>query len=207
MEKVRLWKLPGRAFVSPDGKPKPAKFFLAPKYPHMGPWESVIWEDFLLTTDLKFVAVWYDVRVGPGFDPGEGYEDYIREMAKALTKLRIDACAQGEKYCWVFEVKPRAGRSALGQVISYAHWIQRDYPPPLPLRLAVVCREIDPNMPPVYESRGIVVFVVPETLERPRVIGPYSPKKYKKGRATSSVSVRELYSGLSRILRRSRGVV
>jgi len=141
-------------------KPKDAWEFLWPKYPHMGPMESWIWDRFLTTTKLKFKKLEYDVRVGPGYVPNWVKDPKIAEMAKALTQLRIDVVGETEDAIWIFEVKPRAGRSALGQLISYAYWYEREYKPKKPLKLAVVCKEVDHNLIPIFESRGIYVFVV-----------------------------------------------
>ncbi|MHC1600500.1 MAG: hypothetical protein ACXQS5_06760 [Candidatus Methanospirareceae archaeon] len=81
-------------------------------------------------------------------------------MAIALTQLRIDAVGETPREIWIFEVKPRAGRSALGQLESYGYWYIRQYAPRKPVKLAVVCESIDPNMPDVFREHGIEVFVV-----------------------------------------------
>jgi len=139
---------------------RPAREFVRPSYPHMGPYESEIWQRFLLTTDMRFIKIDYDVRVGPGYDPGEQYPENIRKMAIALTQLRIDAVAETPNEIWIFEVKPRAGRSALGQLEAYGYWYLRQYRPTKLVRLAVVCREVDPNMVEVFRERGIHIFKV-----------------------------------------------
>ncbi|MCD6590287.1 hypothetical protein J7K74_03850 [Candidatus Woesearchaeota archaeon] len=126
----------------------------------MGPMEKVIWDKFLLTTPLKFIKIEYDVRVGPGYVPKEKYPEYIIRMAKALTQLRIDAVGHQKERIWIFEVKPRAGRSALGQLESYRYWYIKDYKPTKPVQLAVVAYYIDPNLEPIFEHRGIYVFLV-----------------------------------------------
>lgn len=141
-------------------KVQQAYLFIRNRYPHMGPKEAEIWTRFLLTTKMRFIDIWYDVRVGPGFDPGPTYDETIRRMAIQLTQLRIDAVGETEHEIWIFEVKPRAGRSALGQLTSYAYWYMRQKKPSKPLRLAVVCEDVDPNMPDVYRSRGIEIFKV-----------------------------------------------
>jgi len=200
---IKLWKLPGKPHKTPDGKPRPARYFIRTKYPHMGPWEAAIWNDFLLWTNLQFIVVYYDTRVGPGYDPGPAYPPEVRRMALELTKLRIDACAQSPDACWIFEVKPRAGRSALGQLLSYAHYIMKDYPPPsgLPLRLGVVCRYVDVNMREVFMSRGIVVFEVPKVVSASeRLVPPgYSSTA---GLSTSREAVKKYKSALEEILKK-----
>ena len=156
--------------------------FIRRYYPHMGPQEVELWTRFLSQTDMRFIRIDYDVRVGPGYVPREYSEKYktiqellkkglikpeqaevlkaVLEDATALTKLRIDAVGETEKEIWIFEVKPRAGRSALGQLEAYYYWYVREYKPKKPVKLAVVCYEVDPNMKPIFEERGIKIFTV-----------------------------------------------
>ena len=138
----------------------PATEWIRPRYPHMGPWEAEIWSDFLRKTDLKFIRIDYDVKVGPGNVP-PGYEELAKLTGMdVLTKLRIDAVGETEDEIWIFEVKPRAGRSALGQLEAYAYWYYREKQPKKPIRLGVVCRDVDRNMLEVYRQHGVHVFLV-----------------------------------------------
>ena len=154
-----------------------------PRYPHMGPEESRIWHKFLALTDLNFIKIEYDVRVGTGYIPEHLMSEYLRrkelyekglidyrtlreieaviESVGALTKLRIDAVGETPRHIWIFEVKPRAGRSALGQLESYHFWYLRQYRPAKPVRLACVCYEVDKNLEPIFHTRGIRIFKVP----------------------------------------------
>jgi len=154
-----------------------------PRYPHMGPEESKIWHKFLSITDLNFIRIDYDVHVGTGYLPEYLMREYLRrkeqyekglityrefreieaviESITALTQLRIDAVGETDKHIWIFEVKPRAGRSALGQLESYHYWYIRQYRPTKPVRLAVVCYEVDANLEPIFRSKGIEIFKVP----------------------------------------------
>ena len=77
-----------------------------------------------------------------------------------IAQLRIDAVGYTENEVWLFEVKPRAGRSALGQLLGYANWYLHDFRPEKPLRLGVVCEMVDANMAPLFRRYGIRVFVV-----------------------------------------------
>jgi len=148
----------------------------------MLPNEKAIWDRFLLTTKMKFAWIRYDVKVGTGCPPPWASEELIREAlrlieedreppkgaielaivksALSLTMLRIDAVARAEDGYWIFEVKPRAGRSALGQLVSYGWWYHRMHPEHHPLYLACVCAEVDRNLEPIFAERGIRVFVV-----------------------------------------------
>ena len=165
-------------------EPKPAKEFIRLRYPHLGPIEVEIWNEFLRKTDLKFIRIDYDVRVGMAKIPPYYYERYryLKKMAEvdpkykeelrvveatiksfeALTKLRIDAVGETKDAIWIFEVKPRAGRSALGQLLSYAYWYEKQYKPRKVIKLAVVCTAVDTNLIPLYDKYGIYIFNVRE---------------------------------------------
>jgi len=160
-----------------------ARWKILPRYPHMGPQEAIIWHKFLAMNILDFIKIEYDVRVGTGYLPKwleMEYEDKVRLYEKglitrkelevteaiiksvtSLTKLRIDAVGETKDAIWIFEVKPRAGRSALGQLESYYYWYVRQYRPRKPVRLACVCYEVDPNLEPIFRSKGIYIFKVP----------------------------------------------
>ena len=140
--------------------PKPAKEFITLRYPHMSELESRIWTEFLRTTDLKFYWINYDVRVGPGYVPEYITEENIRRMALALTKLRIDAVGETDEAIWIFEVKPRAGRTALGQLESYVYWYVHDYKPKKPVIGAVVCIHVDPNIERLFRMKQYRIFTV-----------------------------------------------
>lgn len=165
--------------------PLEARKFLALKYPHMGPYEAYIWDEFLRKTKLKFIRIDYDVRVGVPNVPDwlieklrkleqqlkQGDESVRREYEvvkatyesfSALTKLRIDAVGETENEVWIFEVKPRAGRTALGQLLAYVDWYRRDFRPTKPLRAACVCIAVDPSLKPVFDRYGIQIFNVRE---------------------------------------------
>ncbi len=154
-----------------------------PRYPHMGPEEAKIWDKFLAMTKLNFIRIDYDVHVGTGYLPEYLEKEYIRkkelyEQGKitkeefgeieavvksitALTQLRIDAVGETDREIWIFEVKPRAGRSALGQLESYRYWYIRQFRPSKPVRLATVSYEVDKNLEPIFKSKGIENFTVP----------------------------------------------
>jgi len=137
-----------------------ARHFVMPFYPHMSPQEKELWDRFLQTTDLTFYAIEYDLRIGPGYVPAWLKEPYLIRMAKAITQLRIDAVGYRRAEIWIFEVKPRAGRSALGQLEAYAYWFEMEKRPALPLRLACVSREVDANMIQLFRARAIQIFLV-----------------------------------------------
>ncbi|MEM4976305.1 MAG: hypothetical protein QXT64_03155 [Desulfurococcaceae archaeon] len=138
----------------------PAFAFVRPSYPHFSELENRLWTAFLLRTDMKFVKLEYDVRVGSGNMPSYPLPPDIEAMWRALTQLRIDVVAHRIAEIWIFEVKGRAGRSALGQVLSYKRWYEEQYKPTKPVKVGIVCQEVDQNMIPIFEEYGVDIFQV-----------------------------------------------
>jgi hypothetical protein len=138
----------------------PNEKFLRPRYPHMGPVEAAIWSDFLRKTHLQFIDVRYDVRVGPPNVPPHLIEQARASGMDELTRLRIDAVGETKDEIWIFEVKHKIGRSALGQLIEYGDWYVHDFRPEKPVRLAAVGRETDPSTMESFRRRGMYIFLV-----------------------------------------------
>jgi len=161
---------------------EPQVELLRPRYPHMGPYEARLWDTFLKKPPWRIEKVEYDVRVGPGYTPpwlrerlvkifekkrlgipltrDEELDLSVAESARAITQLRIDVVVHTPEKVYLVEVKPRAGRSALGQLEAYIYWYLRQYKPAKPVRLAIVCRELDRNMAPIFAERGVEVHLV-----------------------------------------------
>jgi hypothetical protein len=130
------------------------------KYPHLLPAEVRIWDRWMSQHKDEFIDFEYDVHVGEGIEIRPEWGDEIARMAKLLTQKRIDAVGYKPSEIWIFEVKPHAGLSALGQLIGYRDLYQKKYFPTVPIRLAVVCETIDPDVEVLMRERGIVVYKV-----------------------------------------------
>ena len=138
----------------------PTVHFLAPSYPALGPGESWIWDEFLSKSDLKFMGMFYNVRVGPGAPVSPEDPEVIKRMWKDLTRLRIDAVGLRSDELWIFEVKWRAGKTMLGQLEGYGIHILRELRPKLKVVLAGVCKEVDPNYVDIFRMKAIRIFIV-----------------------------------------------
>lgn len=134
--------------------------FTAPKYSGLGGTESDIWDSFLRTTSMKFKKIMYNTHLGPGGDVSEFAEEEIKKMWKAKTQLRVDAIGETQEKWWIFEVKPRFGRSAVGQLDSYAYYFEHRKPNQKPIKKACVCKRKDPNMLKIARSKKIKVIQV-----------------------------------------------
>ena len=74
--------------------------------------------------------------------------------------MRIDAVVYTDSCIWLLEVKDRVRKSAIGQLLVYKEWFEKNYRPVLPIRLAIVAAVDDVMVRAVAEKLGIQVFLV-----------------------------------------------
>jgi len=132
----------------------------ATKYPHMLPAENEIWDKFLSQRSPPFIDIQYDVHVGDAPEPPANLPDYLKGMFESVYKHRIDVVAQDPDVIYVIEVKPRAGLSALGQVLAYKHLYERDYQPTKPVEMRIVCERKEMNIDEIAEKQGVYIWMV-----------------------------------------------
>lgn len=93
----------------------------------MLPRDKAIWDRFLEQHGSYFERFDYDTHVGEGIGDIAGETDQTRRIALALTQKRIDAVGYKGSEIWVIEIKPYAGLSAIGQVVSYEILYNKDF--------------------------------------------------------------------------------
>jgi len=98
------------------------------RYPHLMISDIRIWEQYLEVVDHGFDSFDYDVHVGEGVVPGEGWEPEIKAMALALSEKRIDVVGWKSGIPTIIEVKPSAALSAIGQALCYRELYVRRNP-------------------------------------------------------------------------------
>ena len=125
------------------------------------PRDVPLWEEFLLQYGDDYDSFTYDLHVGAGTDPGPRLETNLRQMAIALTQKRIDAVALKDGLTTLFEVKPHAGLSALGQILGYGELWSADHTGSVKYDLAVVTNTPQPDMPYLFSRFNIQLFEYP----------------------------------------------
>lgn len=130
------------------------------KYPHMLARDIKIWEAFIDTHPDWYQEVAYDVKVGKGVEVPDEYPGNIKRDALALTRKRIDVVGWTAGGVDVIEVKPYAGLSAVGQVLSYRELLIRDRAPGVVVRPVIVTDVLQSDLELVCSRLGIVVYVV-----------------------------------------------
>lgn len=131
------------------------------RWPHMSAEDSDIWAHLLRDRPLPFDRFEYDVCVGgdcSGLSPGD------RRSLSPWSKLRLkrlDVVGFLDRSSVIFEVKPVAGFTALGQCLGYRHLWNITFPDVPLLGVACVCRAVDPDLRPLFDSFHIDLLELP----------------------------------------------
>lgn len=129
------------------------------KYPHLAAADKALWNLFLGVHAKDFNSFDYDVKVGDGVTADEDVHPNLIKDYQDLTKKRIDAVGYQADGVTLFEVKPRAGTEALGQLLSYKHLYNETYPGVTVKALTVITAMMLPDEKKVYEAYGINVYI------------------------------------------------
>lgn len=117
--------------------------------------------DFLTDHRQEYQTLTYDVRVGPGRDPGPDQPPEIRQMALDLSRRRIDCLAETQTEIHVIEVCDRAGYRTIGQLPIYAAYYQLDHQPTKPLKIGILCRTIEPDLQIFCLKNAYMTWIYP----------------------------------------------
>ncbi len=130
------------------------------KFPHMSPADTIIWQRFLYKHGTDYKSFDYDYHVGQGVDPGPEIPDNLRQDFILLTQKKIDAVGYVDNETHIFEVKPRIGTSALGQLLSYRLLYQLKHPQVSTIKLFVVTETVNEDEKKVYSANNITIILV-----------------------------------------------
>lgn len=130
-------------------------------YPGMLPREILIWQNWLRLHQAQYTRFDYNVRVGPGYDPGPGWPEEMRRMAIANSQKRMDAVIWQGIQATLIEVKDRAGASALGQLLTYFPLWSATYSDVPRAKMLLVSNRIQPGIDVAAAYHGVSVETVP----------------------------------------------
>lgn len=102
----------------------------------------------------------FAVLLGPGQPVPDDLPLGLKSMVERVTRLRADFIARRGDRWWIFEIKPEARPSALGQLTSYKLFFQEEYPERGEPGLAVIAGRMATNMDEVFRRAGVVVYIV-----------------------------------------------
>ncbi len=116
------------------------------RFVHMSPLDKAIWAKWLLNGGDRFAPFEYDVRVGDGVEMPEDASETEIKLALALTTKRIDATSKFGGVSQIYEVKPRAGFSAIGQLVGYKTLYRAKFPTEKRISMILVTDRLQPDM-------------------------------------------------------------
>lgn len=95
----------------------------------MSPGDVPLFASFVLTPEGRAYEAWaFDVHVGEGErTPGLSANPTLFDISAYLTQLRIDAVGWKDGQPNIFEVKPEARLSAIGQLVTYCSYYETTF--------------------------------------------------------------------------------
>lgn len=129
-------------------------------YPHLLPEEVRIWDKFLAQYAPLFVALDYDVHLGPGAPVPDDAPQWLGRQIKAVSRDRVDVVATTPSEIWIVEIKTRGGKGAVGQLVQYEREYRQEYAVTKPLVKVLVCERLAPGVQETCEALGIRIFLV-----------------------------------------------
>lgn len=131
------------------------------KFPRMSSEDTEIWKRFLAQYGENFSSFDYDFKVGDGVLPDLPIPEKFLKDFQELTKKRIDAIGYNPSGVTIIEVKPRAGTSGLGQLLTYKNLFVKSYPSTNVVALLLVCEIATDEEIKLYQQYGITIIILP----------------------------------------------
>ncbi len=130
------------------------------KYAHMKPADVAIWERFIEKRPDEYDEIIYDLAVGSGAPIDEELDDNLKRDLKILTQRKIDVVGFKNNVVDIIEVKPLAGPSAFGQVLTYRELYKPMEHAGETVRMRVITDTERPDMVKVAAKLGIEMITV-----------------------------------------------
>ncbi len=130
------------------------------EFVHMMPLERPIWARYLERSEEDFLRLTYDVHLGQGQVIDPTWPEWLVKQVLAVSRKRCDVVGETSSQVIIFEVKPRAGMGALGQLLCYRQLYQAEFGPVKSVRMVVVCERVEPDVYGVYAQFGVEIAVV-----------------------------------------------
>lgn len=134
--------------------------FLKLQFPERTPHESAILRDWLRLHIQEYDRYSFSVRVGQGLAPDPTHLPGVQRNTTFSTRKRIDMLAWQGPQPFIFELKARVDPRGLGQLFTYRHLFQEEYPDAREPILAAIGRTSDPDTLRVYTAAGVTVYLV-----------------------------------------------
>lgn len=135
--------------------PDLAALMLQRSFLGMIPIEAQIFRAWLLEHGKDYDRFEFNVRVGRGEILPADTPAFVQELARQVSRARIDVVATRDDRVRLIEVKERASLSAIGQLIGYRTLYFADFPRTRAVELLVVAARASPDVYQVLAENGI----------------------------------------------------
>jgi len=122
--------------------------------------ETFIWNRFIEKYPDAYDEVIYNLHLGEGATIPPGTEENIARDFKLLTQYKVDVVGFDKNKIDIIEIKPYAGASAIGQVISYGELYKKDIDPAATPNLVILTDQLRPDTAILAEKLNIKIIVV-----------------------------------------------
>lgn len=136
------------------------EYKLLSKYPHLSRAETDIWNRFVIKYPDFCDRVDYDIIVGSGPRPNENLDQEWENNAHYLGSYKIDVIGYKNDIIYIFELKQRAGPSAIGQLFSYMLLYQEQMAKGKEVEPVLITNQERPDMIKICKEHDIDFFVI-----------------------------------------------
>src|SRR3990167_6831102 len=129
-----------------------------PYYPHMGPNDGSLWNNFVIKNRDRFVRCIYDMRCGTIETIPPGTPKNIMDAWQDLGRWRVDVVAEDKDFIYTVECRPRAQSDAIGHAIGYKTLFERDHQIDKIIKPLVITDYILPNTKIVADEYNVLIW-------------------------------------------------
>ena len=122
--------------------------------------ETEIWNRFIEKYPDAYDEVIYNLHLGEGAVIPTGTEENVARDFKLLTQYKVDVVGFNQNGVDIIEIKPYAGASAIGQVISYSELYKKGVDPSATPNLVILTDQLRPDTEILAKTLNIKIIVV-----------------------------------------------
>lgn len=130
------------------------------KFPHLSKAETLIWNRFIEKYPDFCDRVDYDVIVGSGPRPSKDLSQEWENNAHYLGSYKIDVVGYKDDIIYIFELKQRAGPSAIGQLFTYMLLYQEQMAKGKEVEPVLITNQERPDMRKICNEHDIDYYLV-----------------------------------------------
>jgi hypothetical protein len=132
----------------------------AGKIPGLLKYEKAIWSRFLSQEKSRIKRIYYNVRIGLESDIDKHYSPRIAYSWYMTASLRVDAIIERPNEVEIIEIRPHAGRAALGAALTYYELWRKEQPIKKRAFPVVVTDHLPEIFQHIYHALGVRWYVV-----------------------------------------------